>query len=516
MPLPAQPRAPTSDRRPLLAAGAAVLAVAAALLFHDLGAGSLQGDEAIHAQVSRNAATAPAPLPLRLGGDLYLSKPPLKILAQAAVFRLAGVSTFTARALDAAAGVALVLAVFVLALPLGRTGAAALAALLPLTAHGWVFDHNVRRGTQDAALGALLTLALLLYFRHVEAGRRRPALLVASALVAGMALLVKGPVGLFVPPLLLAYELGLRRLGHPEAPSRPLDALRHTALALVLPLGYLVYLTEVAGRALLRNLRKDLVERAAQGIDPTHVHGPLYYAGTVAGDLGWWLLLLAPALLVAVGRPRRLAGDAPGDAGARARRRLLLFAALWAGIVLGAFSLPASKLPWYVFPAYPALAVLVAGGAVAAAPRLPRPVRWAGAAALALALAAGLAATWRATGIRPPLAPEHRLARAIEATGGFRMVIKRGTPLHAEARFYLQPLGETTWRIPRDFWRAGPCRFVLRRTPWAEEPGGGGPASVALPERRPGRQLWLIDVDHCLGGSPTAGNNRPANPLGKG
>jgi 4-amino-4-deoxy-L-arabinose transferase-like glycosyltransferase len=497
MPPPPPPSLRPRRRLVPLAAALLVVAVAGVLLFHRLGAGSLGGDEAIHAQVARNAATSGRWLPLRLYGGLYLSKPPLKLLAEAAVFRLWGVSTFTGRVLDAAAGVATLLAIFVLGRRFLPIWAAILAALLPLTAREWVFNHNVRDGTQDAALGLLLTLSLLLYFGYVEDGRRRRARLAASTLMAGLAMLVKGPVGLLLLPVLLGYELSLRWLRHEETPARPADALRHTALAVVPPLAYFAYLAVVAGRGLLEHLHHEVLLRATEGVDPGHLQGPFFYARLLGGDFGWWLLLLLPVLVVALGRSRRVLRDG-GEGAARARRRAFVFAAWWAGVLLVAFSLPVSKLPWYVFPAYPALALLIAGGAAEVARRLPRPLSWAGAGALALALAAGLAVTWEITERPVPLAPAHRLAQAIEATGG-RLLVKRGTRFQGEAHFYLHSLGETVWSIPPSFWRAdGTCRFILREKPWPEPVLGRGPRSLRVAETWTRGRLWLIDLDRCL------------------
>jgi 4-amino-4-deoxy-L-arabinose transferase-like glycosyltransferase len=311
-------------------------------------------------------------------------------------------------------------------------------------------------------------------------------------------MLVKGPVALLILPALVAFELGLRWLGRPEAPGRPADALRLTLVAVVAPLAYLAYLHHLAARPLLRQLRADLLVRATRGIDPGHLHGPAYHLVNVGADFGWWLLLALPALVAVVGRPRRLVDDGD-ETGARARRRTLLLAACWAATVLVLFSLPASKLPWYVFPAYPAVALLIAGGAAVLAPRLPRLVRAFAATALAAALLMGLVASWSRAGQAAPPVPEQRLARAIEATGAYRLVVKRGARFDPEAAFYLQPLGTTVWRIPRRFWREdGACRFVLRGSPWSAAAGGTGPRSLPVPGGPPGRSLWLIDVDRCL------------------
>src|SRR5690606_38988973 len=65
---------------------------------------------------------------------------------------------------------------------------------------------------------------------------------------------------------------------------------------------------------------------------------------------------------------------------------LVRLALCWALGVLGAFSLAATKLPWYVVPAYPAIALLL-GGFLESVVSDPRPIRVLGWAWLLLGLA---------------------------------------------------------------------------------------------------------------------------------
>src|SRR4029453_18341880 len=109
-----------------------------------------------------------------------------------------------------------------------------------------------------------------------------------------------------------------------------------------------------------------------------------FYVGTVAADFGLWLLGLVPAA-TSLWRARR-DGDAP-----RARCLALLF--LWTGVVLVAFSASVSKNAWYVYPLYPALALLVAHGAWRYRPR-----------ARSLQLARGLVLTGFGVARLPPAA----------------------------------------------------------------------------------------------------------------
>ena len=513
-------------RRLALSAGAlAVAAVAAALFFTDLGEAALIGDEAIHAQVARESA-APGResfLPPLYAGRPYTAKPPLKILAVAWIFDRFGVSELNARVLDAGFGVATVVLVFLFGSRLWGPATGALAALLLATAENYVFDHGVRSGVQDSALVLLLTAGLFLYFLGREPGgvgergRRRRLLLVASGLAIGLAALVKGAAAALVFPVLAVWELALlRRSGGPRVAVR--------ALATVVLLALCCYLVWFAAawswieRGLLSRLYRDTVTRATESIDPGHVHGPLYYPLELAADFGPWLLAALPALLVLLPGGLRAAGRRAETASAEGQDHLgredstrfgrldrdgLAFVWIWVLVLLAVLTLSVSKLPWYLYPAYPALCLVLARGAVEAVRRTRRAPLIAAIVAALLLVELGL----RLGAVRSRLVEEPRpvkvklYAEAIAALPRTRLVVDRQVDLRAWEMFYLAPLGDRPWRLPPDLRTPSPgvCRFLLWRLRWAPGHVEASRPVRALPVSGSSeREVWLLDLDHCM------------------
>jgi 4-amino-4-deoxy-L-arabinose transferase-like glycosyltransferase len=79
-----------------------------------------------------------------------------------------------------------------------------------------------------------------------------------------------------------------------------------------------------------------------------HPNGPFYYIPALLGGPMPWSLLVVLLLL------RRAGRDAAKSVASEPRD----FLALWAGIVIAFFTVASSKLPSYILPAYPALALL--------------------------------------------------------------------------------------------------------------------------------------------------------------
>lgn len=480
--------------------GIGVVAVAASLFFDRLGDRALRGDEAIHAQVAREAAASGDWLPLRFDGGVYTAKPPLKILAVAWIFDRFGVSEFNARVLDPVFGVGTVLLVFLFGARCFGSWTGALAALLLATTPLYVLRHGVREGVQDSALVFLLTAALMLYAHRLAGGRSGRLALAGAGVAVGLASLVKGPVAALALPVLALWESfsHRRRPGGLRAGARDVAVVALLGLAFYLP--YALAAHAWTGGRLDQILYRDVVVRATEGVDPRHSHGPTFYLRQLWRELGPWLLATVPAAVV-VFRGRR--------AGEDRERAALIRCGLWALTLLAVLSVPTSKLEWYLYPAYPAFALLLAGGTgVAVRWALGwRPVRGVGVALTGVLVAVAVAGLWQrydhledrldATPREPLIA---RYVRAIEQGPPHQVVILRDTAIAPQQLFYLLPLGRRTWSIPDSFRTEEPegCRYVVRERsalPHATHPA---PGARALPLEWPEPEAWLLDLDGCL------------------
>jgi 4-amino-4-deoxy-L-arabinose transferase-like glycosyltransferase len=290
-------------------------------------------------------------------------------------------------------------------------------------------------------------------------------------LALGLALLAKGPVGLAVPGLSIGVTLWLLRRRRPgtapgkaalaepggangeaaaaeaapaatgaaaaaaatEAPELPLGRLAgRAALAALLGVGlfcaWAVPANLATGGELARlGLGRHVVGRALgamEGHGGGWLAGLPYYFVAVWVGFAPWVLFLPGAVSAVLGG--RLGGE---------RGRALLVG--WAAPAFLLMTAVATKLPHYILPIWPALAVAVGGtleaerrGELAARDRLwLRRGAWLLAPLLGLALAAALlAAAWAARGGRLPpaaarglLAPLLALAAVLAAAGGWAL-----------------------------------------------------------------------------------------------
>jgi 4-amino-4-deoxy-L-arabinose transferase-like glycosyltransferase/membrane-associated phospholipid phosphatase len=256
--------------------------------------------------------------------------------------------------------------------------------------------------TTDAVLLAAITGALAAFEAAFDAGPR-PAPTAALGVAIGLALLVKGPVGLAAPVLSAIAALVLaRRMSRAWAAHLAAAC----AIGLGMALAWAIPANEATGGEFLRQgLGYHVLERAVR---PNDGHGGNwllflpFYVPVVLVAFFPWTLFLPGALSAAAGA--RLGGE---------RGRALLLG--WIGPTFLLMSLVSTKLPHYVLPIFPALALAVAGtieagerGGLAA-----RDLAWLArgrwlAGALGLAGGAGLAvAPWfvRALALAPPDVP---------------------------------------------------------------------------------------------------------------
>lgn len=346
--------------------------------FGPLGVRALSGpDEGRYATIALAMLRSGDWITPRLNGFLYFEKPPLQYWMGAASFALFGVNEFAARLWPALTGFLSVVAVSVTAHRLwgreaGRHAALAMAGTV------WVIA-NAHFLSLDMGLAFFLTLVLcgFLLAQREQAGaaERRNAMWLAWAAMAA-ATLSKGLVGVLVPgAVLVLYSLVERRWAH----WRQMHWASGLALYFALAAPWFVAVSlRNPGFAEFFFVREHFQRYLTEEARRT---GPLWYfvPYLLAGALPWTSLLPSLARAGTRGRP---AAD-PHAA------RLLL---VWAGFVFTFFSLSGSKLPSYILPMFPALALLLAVHLERIEPaRLARHLAMPAAAGLALAGAALLA-----------------------------------------------------------------------------------------------------------------------------
>ncbi len=354
--------------------------------FGSLGYRSLVSpDEGRYAVLSMGMMQSGDWITPRLNGLLYFEKPALQYWAGAAAFHLFGINEFAARFWPGLMGF---LAVMMVAYTGGRLWgrAAGLIAALLMGSMVWVYA-NTHYLTLDGGLMGFLTLALCAFVLAQRDGasnaESRNFMLLCWAAMAG-ATLSKGLVGLVIPgATLVLYSLLCRQWSF----WRRMHWLAGLATYLVIAAPWFVAVS-------LRNpgfaeffFIHEHFQRFLTKVH--HRDAPIWYFAPqlLVGLMPWTALLPA---MVAEGLRR-------GGEVFQVRRLLLI----WTAFVFVFFSLSNSKLPSYILPMFPALALLGAAYIASTEPRRLRQYLWLPLAAALILLCAAPFATRYAGGNTP-------------------------------------------------------------------------------------------------------------------
>jgi 4-amino-4-deoxy-L-arabinose transferase len=369
-----------------------LLPLAAGLLFFKLGAlPYIETSEARYAEIAREMLETRDFVTPHLLYIKHFHKPPLTYWLTALAFRLGGVNDLSGRIGLALASLGILwLTAKTARLLFPQRRAIAAGSVLVLLASPLYLALS-RALTTDIYL-ALFTLAAV-YFHwrwFFRSGRARDALVAGLAL--GLAWLTKGPVVLifFLAPWLVA-RLGLGRspapLTAPDAGPGELPARRRGGwLFLLVPLvvfaPWLLAVVRANPSLLDYFLRQQIAGRVASPsfhrTEPVYFHPAVLFAGMLFA-----FTYYLGGVIRALRRPAELRG-----------RPALLLLLAYTLVPLILFTFNASKLPPYMLPAMPWIAILavVALGEILPGTRWERPLHRVNA-ALLLALAAALAAS---------------------------------------------------------------------------------------------------------------------------
>lgn len=339
-----------------------LLGLCAALLLLRLGQVPLVGpDEPRYARVAVEMQRAGAWVTPTLQGRPWLEKPPLYYWMAGAAFRVLGETEAAARLPAVLAGLLLVGATALLGARLFGSGAGLHAGFVLATAP-LAFAY-ARAASMDMLLAATVTTGLGLIALRLL-GIAGPTAIPVGHAFLGLAILAKGPLGVLLPGLVvLAYLLLSRDWRY----LRELFAPRALVAFALVGLPWYVLVWRAQGQHFVDVF---LLDHNVQRFTSTiHNHpGPVwYYLPVLIVGLFPWPGLLLPAL--ADLRPRAERAD--------------LFLACWLGATLAFFSLAGSKLPGYILPCLPPLALLCGRAAARLDARRSELPFWAGPGAVA-------------------------------------------------------------------------------------------------------------------------------------
>lgn len=335
-------------------------------------------------------------------GELRVHKPVLLYWFMMSAYAVFGVNEFSARLWSALLGIGIALQTYTIgrrlfSAPVGLWSAVILSTAL-------MFDVAGRAATPDSVFIFFTTLAVMIYVLGTFAPRggtdtsissprlrhagewfpRRWGVVAAMYAAMGVAILAKGPVGLVLPTAVIGMFLLIMRLPAAEPAESPADQPRAgqgsrrgwmawlvgllrpfaplhflrtcwymrpvTALAVSLAVALPWYIW-VGIRTDGEFLRGFLLEHnVGRTLRPMEGHGGplLYYPAAIMLGFFPWSVFLVPVLAETT---RRVRGRHPWATG-------YILAACWVGVYVGLFSLARTKLPSYITPCFPGLALL--------------------------------------------------------------------------------------------------------------------------------------------------------------
>jgi 4-amino-4-deoxy-L-arabinose transferase-like glycosyltransferase len=358
-----------------------VAAVAGVTFFTVLGSAQLfDEDEPKNAACAREMFVRNDWITPTFNEDLRTVKPILLYWLTLSAYHVFGVTEFAARFWSALLGVGTCLLTCELGRILFSRAAGAWAGLI--MASTLMFTAVARAATPDSVLIFLCTLAMYLFARlgqrpgiwqpdaraTCDVLTARPRRLVPVYAALALAALAKGPVGILLPCAVIglflyvesihrpgeevhAAGIGLRRWFRPRELWRVFRSTRPALLLLCVLLiacpWYAVIAWRTDGAWLAGFLGHHNIRRFLEPFEG-HSGTVLYYVPAIlAGFFPWSVFLPRVAMQVI----RRVRAGTP-------HRRSLVFLTCWAGVWVAFFTLARTKLPNYVLPCYPALALL--------------------------------------------------------------------------------------------------------------------------------------------------------------
>jgi 4-amino-4-deoxy-L-arabinose transferase-like glycosyltransferase len=324
-----------------------LLALAVALLGQRLGRTGLWTDESIYAQTAREMARSGDWITPTLCHRPYLIKPPLYYWLASAAFAVVGENELAARLPQAVFGLAAVLMMGWLAGGIFSKRMGWLAGAALLTSPG--FFIGARVAGMDVLLLLCIAMTLVSFFqgyRHLST--RRPWLLL-SGFFAGLGALAKGPLGFFIPGVVILIFLALRgelRILFSRAALESFLVALLTASVWYAP----VWIRHPQGFTRVFWLGNNLARISEPVSD--HSGPPVYYIPILLLAFLPWSFPFGVALGRAIRRVWKegLRAAAPED----------LFLIVWFIAPFLFYSAIATKLPGYLLPVFPACALLLA------------------------------------------------------------------------------------------------------------------------------------------------------------
>jgi len=336
---------------PRLRDGLIVLAlIAITVLTYCYGMGTLsltEPDEVFYAQTAKEMLQHKTWSVPYIFGKPQFEKPILYYFLLAVMFKFFGVSAAMARFWSAAFGIIGVVLTYFLGKKIYGRSAGFIAAVILATSLEYL--SLSRAVLTDIAFSALLSVSLAFFYFGYLNSEKRMGWFLLSFISAGLATLTKGPIGIILPLfiiLLFVLFSGELKLFFSREILMGLVAF----IVIALPWYWSTY-GKFGQQFIDEFFIRDNINRFFYVAEHKDNNTWYYYpTTTLAGFLPWSLFLIAG--LFKLPWRKSVASD---------ENKGVWFLCCWIVVIFIFFSLAKSKLISYVFPVFPALAIITAG-----------------------------------------------------------------------------------------------------------------------------------------------------------
>ncbi len=333
----------------------------------------LEPDEARYAEIPREMLASGNFVTPHLNGVVYLEKPPLFYWGNALSFRLLGEGEFAARLFTAAVSAAVVLLTYWMGATLSGWRTGLYAAIVLSTS---VYHYAIGRlNTLDMTLALTLLLAIFPAYLYLSERRSSRGWLYLSYAAAGLAFLTKGLVGIVFPAAVIVVWLVFSRRHRRIVKGISLPGI---LIFLVVALPWVVLVQRENPDFLWFFFVHEQFLRYATKIHQRYEPFWFFIPIVVGGFVPWIAFLRRVVSAVRASAEEFLPADAS------------VFLLSWILFIFLFFSFSGSKLPTYMTPIFPPLAVLFGRGLEMWADREDGSVRCRAPLALAALLAAAM------------------------------------------------------------------------------------------------------------------------------